>query len=464
MRLYTHPAARAGYMNMRSLNSLVTDSAAAACSWGSGTRIINGMMNQSGNGTPLKTLYELLADAGWSRGLVTTAEITHATPAGFAACAKSRDMATKIATQYLDQKIDILLGGGSKFFDQTYRLDKRDLPTEYRDAGYFVMENLAQLSAAPRSKRWLGLFSRSHLPYTLDQIADARAISTIPTLAAMTTAALRRLEGESKFILQVEGGRIDHACHNNDAAAALRDQIAFDEALDVCVEFQKRDPETLLVITTDHGNANLALNGSGDAYGQSTWQFRKLKEIKKSFSTMIRPLKRLPGEELLDTERDEVAEKAKDKAMSAAQKEQEKIRKKKEEENVATPTEIIEIVEEGTGYKMPYRKAELLRLHLANAAESLYDMRKSDMMALADVIANHISIGFTGNAHTADYVPVLALGPGSERFAGFIQNTDVFQHYLHFAGVNFRNPQEPLITGSGPEAHDVERPERYKHV
>ena len=179
---------------------------------------------------------------------------------------------------------------------------------------------------------------------------------------------------------------------------------------------------------------------------------------------MIRPLKRLPGEEPLDKELDEVAEKAKDKAMSAAQKEQEKIRKKKEEENVATPTEIIEIVEEGTGYKIPYRKAELLRLHLANAAESLYDMRKSDMMALADVIANHISIGFTGNAHTADYVPVLALGPGSERFAGFIQNTDVFQHYLHFAGVNFRNPQEPLITGSGPEAHDVERPERYKHV
>ena len=274
MRLYTHPAARAGYMNMRSLNSLVTDSAAAACSWGSGTRIINGMMNQAGNGTPLKTLYELLADAGWSRGLVTTAEITHATPAGFAACAESRDMATKIATQYLDQKIDILLGGGSKFFDQTYRLDKRDLPTEYRDAGYFVMENLAQLSAAPTSKRWLGLFSRSHLPYTLDQIADARASSTIPTLATMTTAALRRLEGESKFILQVEGGRIDHACHNNDAAAALRDQIAFDEALDVCVEFQKCDPETLLVITTDHGNASLALNGSGDAYGQSTWQFR----------------------------------------------------------------------------------------------------------------------------------------------------------------------------------------------
>ena len=464
MSLYNHPAARTGLMNMRSLNSLVTDSSAASSSWGSGVRIINGVVNQAGDGTPLRHLYDLLGDFHWKRGLVTTAEITHATPAGFAACVSSRDKAAEIASQYLKGRVDILLGGGSKFFDKAYRLDKRDLPAEFRAAGYHVMDHLSQLASAPADKRWLGLYARSHLPFTLDHVRDAKLRSVVPTLAAMTAAALRRMQGESRFILQVEGARVDHGCHNNDAAAALHDQLAFDEAIDVCLEFQKRDPETLLVITTDHGNGNLALNGTGDGYGQSTWQFRNLKNVKQSFPVMLKPLKRQPVEDPPEVEKDDAAEKAKEAVKPAAVKEREKIANKKKEENVATPTEIIEIVEAGTGYKMPYRKAELLRQCLANSGESIYDMRKSDTAALGDVMANHLSVAFTGTAHTGDYVPVLAIGPGAERFGGFIQNTDVFHHYLDFAGLDFRNPQEPLIEARGPEAGDVENIERYAQV
>ena len=463
MQLYNHPAARTGLMNMRSLNSLVTDSSAASSSWGSGVRIINGVVNQAGDGTKLKHLYELLADARWHRGLVTTAEITHATPAGFASCTASRDKATEIASQYLKGKVDLLLGGGAKFFDKAYRLDKRDLLQEFRDAGYSVMDKPTELAVAPTNKRWLGLFAKSHLPYTVDHVRDTKLLANVPTLATMTAAALRRMEGESRFILQVEGARIDHGAHNNDAAAALFDQIAFDEAIDVCLEYQKRDPETLIVITTDHGNANLALNGSGDAYGQSTWQFRNLRDVKQSFATMLKPLKRQTVEEP-EIEKDEAAEKKKEDAKSAAQKEREKTEKKIKEENVATPTEIIQIVEAGTGYTMPYRKAELLRLCLMNTGEAIYDMRKSDVGALGDVLANHFAVAFTGTAHTADYVPVLAIGPGSEHFNGFIQNTDVFKHYVGFAGIDFRNPQEPLIEARGREAGDVERTGAYAQV
>ena len=463
LALHNHPGARTGWMNTRSLNSLVTDSSAAASTWGSGVRIINGAVNQAGDGTPLKTLYELLGESGWQRGLVTTTEITHATPAGFVACVKNREMATTIARQYLERKVEVLLGGGQKYFDPKHRLDGRDLQAEFAAAGYAVMQDKSQLEKAPTGQRWLGLFSRSHLPYTLDQAGDVKLQAKVPTLAAMTAAALRRLEGASKFILQIEGGRVDHACHNNDAPAALHDQIALDEAIDVCVAFQKREPDTLIVMTTDHGNGNLGLNGTGDGYGQSTWKFRNLKGVKSSFAKMLRPLKRKPGEEPEEKEKNEEADKAKEKAKSAAEKERDRIKKKKEEENVATPTEIIEIVGEGTGYQMPYRKAELLRTYLANVGESLYDMRKADVCALGDVLANHISIGFTGNAHTGDHVPVLALGPGAEHFAGYIQNTDIFGHYLDFAGLDFRNPQEPLITPGGPESAAVENISSYRY-
>src|SRR6058998_3208582 len=89
--LLNNPAVSSAWVNMRSLNSLVTDSAAASSSWGSGSRVINGSINQLPTGTNLKTLYELFAEIGWKRGLVTTTEITHATPAGFAANVDDRE-------------------------------------------------------------------------------------------------------------------------------------------------------------------------------------------------------------------------------------------------------------------------------------------------------------------------------------------------------------------------------------
>jgi len=462
LELSKRPEARLGWMDMRSLNSLVTDSSAAASSWGSGSRIINGKVNQLSDGRPLKSLYSLFADASWRTGLVTTAEITHATPAGFVACVEKRDQATVIAKQYLERQVDVLLGGGAKFFDPKYRLDQQDLRAAYAGAGYCVMDSLAQLAAAPTDQRWLGLFARGHLPYTLDHQGDAEAKKKIPTLAAMTAAALRRLENAPHFILQVEGARIDHACHNNDAAGALHDQIAFDEAIDVCLEFQQRVPDTLLVITTDHGNANLGLNGTGDSYGKTSEHFARLKESKSSFAALLPALKRSkPTVEADEREADADADKTREAAKSKEEKEREKRLKKIEDEDVATPTEIIEMVGAATGYKVSSERAELLRAHLAGSGKALYDLRKSDVAALGDLLANHHAIGFTGTTHTSDYVPVLALGPGAEQFSGFIQNTEVFYKYLGFAGIDYRNPDEKLTAGWHPEAAEVENVAEY---
>lgn len=462
LELSRQPGAGVGWMDMRSLNSLVTDSSAASSSWGSGSRIINGKVNRLSDNRPLKSLYSLFREAGWRTGLVTTAEITHATPAGFVASVEKRDQATTIAQQYLDHRVDVLLGGGGKFFDPAYRLDQQDLRAAFAKAGYSVMDSSAQLAAAPTDQRWLGLFARSHLPYTLDLRGDVEARQRVPTLAAMTAAALRRLEHAPHFILQVEGARIDHACHNNDAAGALHDQLAFDEALDVCLEFQQRVPDTLLVITTDHGNANLGLNGTGDSYAKSSEHFARLKEASRSFAALLPDLKRTkPTKEEDEREADAEADKAREAAKSKEEKEREKLRKKIEEEDVATPTEIIELVGDATGYKMSMDKAEMLRAHLAGSGSSLYDMRKSDAAALGDLLANHHAIGFTGTTHTSDYVPILAHGPGAEQFRGFIRNTEVFHKYLGFARIDFRNPEEELTASWRPAAGEVENVAEY---
>jgi len=462
MELCKNPATATAWMNMRSLNSLVTDSSAAASSWGSGSRIINGMVNQLGDETPLKTLYELFAEAGWKRGLVTTAEITHATPAGFAACINNRDKGADIASQYLERKIDILLGGGEKFFDPKQRKDKRDMFEAYRAADYEVMNSRAQLSSASLEKRWLGTFGKSHLPFTVDHKHMAKHQEKVPTLAEMTTRALAWLERSPHFILQVEGGRVDMGGHNCDASAAFYDQIAFDEALDICLDFQKRVPDTLLVMTTDHGTANFGLNGAGTAYGQSTFLFRNLVNARTSFAEMLKALRRNPPDDgkIVETEDEK---KEREKKMSKEEKAAADKKKKIEDEDVATPTEIIDIIAAGTGYKVPYEKAELLIPHLAKRGKAMYDVMKEDVCALGQLMANYWGVGFTSNAHTADYVPLVARGPGAEKFKGFIQNTEVFYNYLSLANIAFRNPDEPLIT-AGPDAQDVENVASYKHA
>jgi alkaline phosphatase len=477
LQLYTNPKVHSGWMNMRSLNSLVTDSSAASSSWGSGSRIINGMVNQRGNGDRLTTLYELFEQASWKRGLVTTTEITHATPAGFAANSESRDHADKIAMQYLERRVDLLLGGGYKFFSAKDRKDKRELFSDFARNGYYTMRSLDELKTAPTDKRWLGLFDKSHLPFMVDQRESYSRQMHVPTLAAMTSAALKRLEKEPHFILQVEGGRVDHACHNCDGVSAMHELIAFDEAIDVCFEFQQRVPDTLIVITTDHGNANLGLNGMGAAYGQSTWLFANALKVRKSFAELLDLLRKtektkiadLPAKEAKAYEMNPAAHPqdahVTDKDDEKDVDEEEKKKKEAKEKDVIlvkSQKDIIEIIENWTGYKITPKQADMLAPYLSKKGDTLYSVLKVDVAGLGHLMANHVGIGFTGNAHTADYVPIVAAGPGAEKFQGFVQNTDVFYHFLNFGKIDFRNPTEPLITEASPAAHEVERIDEYK--
>ena len=481
MELFQRPQARGGLMNMRSLNSMVTDSSAASSSWGSGSRVINGALNQLPSGKDLITLYELFAGLGWKRGLVTTTEITHATPAGFAASMDSRDNAALIGAQYLQRKVDVLLGGGQKFFDPKRRPDQRDLKSEFAEAGYQVMVTAPELAGAPADKRWLGIFSDSHLPFTIDQQADATLQARVPTLAVMARRALEWLGRHDHFILQVEGGRVDHGAHNCDAPAALFDMIAFDEALDVAREFQQQQPDTLIVVTTDHGNGNPGVNGTGKAYGQSLQMFQKVAGVKASFAEIIRQLRQQPTEGAVveEDQKEDAAPpaagdtKAEAKAEAkAATKEQAEAAKEtpaaaaktKPKEYVPTVKEIQEIIGDATGYKVSDRRAGWFQAYLAKKGSCLYELMNSDVAQLGQLLANHIAVGWAGNVHTADYVPVAAVGPGAERFEGFIQNVDVFRHYTQLAGIDFKNPEEPLIAASGPEAADVENLAEYASV
>lgn len=421
IKLCSDPAATTGLMNVRSLNSLVTDSAASSSAWASGSRVMNGALNMLPDGRKLTPLYELLRDAGWKRGLVTTTELTHATPAGFAVNVAKRSQAETIAGQMLERRIEVLLGGGSRFFTASSRVDGRDLPTEFANAGYQVVHTKADLAAAAADKPWFGTFSPSHLPFSLDHLADLRLKATVPTLADMTSSALHKLRREKHFILQIEGGRVDHAAHLNDAAGAFHDQIAFDDALALCLAFRREHPDTLLVVTTDHGTGNPGLNGTGKGYGLSSTLFRQITNVRRSHEWMLRRIYGLPesdSEDMLEVE------------PSTA--------------GLVEPARLAEIIKSGTTF--PVSEAQALRLHrfFAGKGDALYELANNGEFQLAQFMANHIGIGWTSLAHTSDFVPVVALGPGAKRFRGFFQNVALFRHYTQLAGVDFQNPSLPI--------------------
>lgn len=422
--LYNRPETFRGLMDMASLNSIVTDSAAASCSWGTGSRIWNGMINMFPDGTKLTPIATIAQEQNKRVGLVTTATVTHATPAGFAAVQRRRDDEHLIAEQYV-RNVDVVLGGGRKFFDADKRKDGKDVPAAYAAAGFTLIRTKPELMAARKARKMLGLFFDSHVPYTIDHRQNEQWRRDIPTLAEMTEVAIESLsQNPGGFLLQVEGARIDHAAHNNDAAGLLWDQLAFDDAIETVLRFAAREPETLIVVTSDHGNSNPGMNGMGGEYGGTDKCFARLADARRSFELMA-PLLGSRAEYTM----------AQDSSSPAAS---------------TAISRIREVVEDSLGLRLSDEQADSVRRSLAGGrGVALNGQHDKPAGVLGLVAGNHTGIQWTGTQHTSDYTLVTAVGPGSERFSGMVRNTDCFNHMAEYMGSRFRNPAMDPQTARG---------------
>jgi len=384
-----------GLMDTASANSMVTDSAAASSAWGGGQRVNNGSINITTDGRPVTPIAEILKKKDVRIGLVSTATITHATPAGFAAAVSKRKDEDDISPQYLE-RVDVLLGGGSGHFSAKDRLDKRDLAGDFAKAGYGVVKNRDSLLAA-REEKLLGTFTRGHLPFSIDRDQNPEMAAAVPTLTEMTQAALARfLASDKPFLLQVEGARIDHAAHLNDIGALLGDQLAFDDALAaVLVMIGKRD-DILILVTSDHGNANPGLNGMGKGYTESTQRFARITEMKASHERLF-------------------AEWVKTPAGSAAQ--------------------LTALIKQHLNFVLkPDEATALLEIFKEKPIVEWNEQLNKPEGLLGQFAGNHTGIGWTGTTHTSDPTLISAIGPQSDRFTGMVKNSDVFGHLIEMLG------------------------------
>ena len=380
-----------GLMDTASANSMVTDSAAASSAWGGGQRVNNGSINVNPDGREITPIAAILKTKGARIGLVSTATITHATPAGFASIVPKRSDEDSIAPQYLD-RVEILLGGGSGHFSAKDRADKRDLVGDFAKAGYGIVNTRDSLLAS-REPKLLGTFTRGHLPFSIDRDHNPAMAAAVPTLTEMAQAALTRfLTGDKPFLLQIEGARIDHAAHLNDIAALLGDQLAFDDALAAVLALIGNRDDILLVVTSDHGNANPGLNGMGSGYTESTQRFARITNMKASHERLF-------------------AEWAKAKTRSS--------------------DPLTALIKQHLDFTLkPDQSAALLDIFEKQPIVEWNEQLSKPEGLLGQFSGNHTGIGWTGTTHTSDATLISALGPQSDRFTGMVKNSDVFGHLL----------------------------------
>jgi alkaline phosphatase len=367
-------------------------------------KVNNGSINVAPDGQPRTPIMTVAQATGRATGLVTTARITHATPAGFAAQADSRVDESAIVEQYLQRGIDVLLGGGARFMDAGLREDRRDLFGDFARAGYQVARDRTALAALRPDRRMLGVFSQDHLPYTLDVQADPALAARTPDLAEMTRAALRCLDAQGRgFVVQIEGGRVDHAAHANDVGALVHDQLALDDAIGEVGRFVEGRDDTLVIVTTDHGNANPGLNGSGGnfdsrggSYGNTQKCFERLAELRRTNAWIM-------------------------KELSAG----------------STAVQIRDRVGEASGIVLTGDEIDLMLRALRKdpAPREGYRVRNDAQITLGQLISNYTSVGWSGTQHTTDLVELAAFGPGSEAVHGLMQNTDLFGIMTRAIGV-----------------------------
>lgn len=395
IELYKDNRVKRGLMDMTSASSIVTDSAAASSAWGSGFRVRNGSLNVGVNGEVYLPIWQKFKKSGKMAGCVTTVPITHATPAGFCVATPNRGSQDEIAEKYLSLKFDIMMGGGNQYFSSQYRKDRKDLYQDYASQGFWVVRNRAEMLKADNSKPILGVFDNDALPYSKDRESNKELTESIPTLAEMTQRAIDKMKNHPEgFVLQVEAGKVDWAAHGNDIAGLIYDQIALDEALKVAIDFAEKDKNTLVVITTDHGNSN-----PGIIFGkEANEQFDYIQNFKHSNDWILNGI----GKE-------------------------------------TTIIQTIERIEHANSIVLNSSDAQaILNFYTdINLEDGLYNPKHLPFQLLAEIQKKYISVGWNSMHHTADYSELALFGPGSERLKPFIKNTDL--HYLMLQAAEIEN-------------------------
>lgn len=400
----------AGMATTFSASNSITDSSAGGTALATGVKTYNGAIGVDANKERVMSVAERAKRAGKKVGVTTSVSIDHATPAAFYGHQPDRSMYYEIALQLPEAGFDFYAGSG--FLKPARTFDKKDAPSIYpifEQAGYTIARGLDEYKAKADGAGKMILMQKegtnsSSLPYAIDRREGDL------TLAQITESAIDFLSRDNKkgFFLMVEGGKIDWACHSNDPATMVKEVIDMDNAVRVAYEFYKKHPkETLIVITADHETGGLALGNSN-----YTLNLKSLDCQKQSVDLLSRALTDL----------------------------------RKSKGNKATWEDVKALLTERMGFwgelTPTWEQEKMLRDEFESSfvrnkvvfEESLYSKTEPLAAVAKKVLSQMSKLGWTTGSHSAEYVPVFAVGAGSKLFMGKMDNTDIPKRIAKAAG------------------------------
>lgn len=245
-----------GISRTYSANRLITDSAAGGTALAAGSKTNNGHVGVAPDGSDFVTLMGIAQQAGKRTGVVTTCRLNDATPADFCCHNADRDEAEDIVADYLDSKVDVIAGGGLRFWQG--RKDGRDIIAEMGEKGYNTALTYEEFAAAPDIPA-LAVLADIELPVALER-GDLYRNMVAKTLDLLSA-------GDNGFFVMLEGSCIDDWLHGNRIDMAVEEALDFDRTIGDVLKWAAADGHTLVVVTADHATACLTLQGGSIADG-----------------------------------------------------------------------------------------------------------------------------------------------------------------------------------------------------
>lgn len=393
-------------------NSFAPDSASTATSLSTGNKTYSGTINVDETGTKTyETITEKVHDQlGMKVGIISSVNLNHATPAAYYAHQASRNNYYEIGVELTESGFEYFAGGGLKSVNGSDKENpEKNLYEMASENGYKVVMTQAEAEAVSSEDEKViiideHLADSDSMSYEIDREAD------MWSLADYVEKGIEVLDNEKGFFMMCEGGKIDWACHANDAASSINDTVALADAVQVAMDFAGTHPdETLIVVTGDHETGGFSIGFAGTDYDTYLTLLEKqkisfakydsdyvtaYKENKTSFEDVLKDVEELFGLKVSGDENDKLV-------LTDYEKEQ--LKRAYEKSINETPTgesEQLEYVMYGT-----YEPLSVTITHILN---------------------NKSGVSFTSYSHTGLPVAVLASGVNAEVFEGYYDNTDIY--------------------------------------
>ncbi len=417
--------------------ALMTDSASSATAFACGLKTRSGVIGMNDAKTAsFKSVAQLAHEQGKKVGILTSVSLDHATPAAYYASVPSRDYMNNIATQMANTGYAFFGGGGlaSPTGPKKSGDTSNNVWTLLETNGYTVLndrDSILALKEYPMDKVVCinpVLPGSAAMPYAIDQPAENLSLAEMTEVAIETLSQCTN-EGQGFFIM-VEGGKIDWACHANDAMATIGDMIDFDNAIGKALAFYEKHPkETLIIVTGDHETGGMTIGHATTAYKA---YYDRLFSQKRSYENF------------------EKIEWAWHKDTKAAGYDH------TSPSNLQNSAEMLWLMETVFGLKWAdlneYQKEKLEDAYDKSMCDTndntddenklLYGGYNPIIVTITHILNEQASIGWTSYSHTGVPVPVFAQGREAKLFAGFYDNTDIAKFIAEAMNVSNSLPIE----------------------